>query len=1059
MRKIASLLTMLLLCVIVFAQTRVVTGRVLDDKGTPVPYATISENGTNNAVQADGNGNFTIKVGQNAKLTISSTGFITQTLPVSGNVVNVSLSQGNSQLEEVIVTAQGIKRKPKELGYSVGKVSNQDITAGHSPRLAEALSGKVSGLTIFNIDNSVDPRVKVVLRGYRSLTGSNDALIVIDGIVNVPQSSLAALNPNDIESVSVLKGGQAATLYGSAGVNGALIITTKKGTAGKLKVSYSNSTNFERLAFLPAFQDKFGNGSHYATGYGRPGYKTDYLERMKDNWRPFENQQYGDAFDGKPRIIGRVTEDGDKYIVPYAAIPGERRRAWKTGFTTNNQVGFTGGDANGTFYMSAENNVTHGIVPGDKSERNSVRLASSKEYNKLKVGFNAAYVQANFDRTTSDFYFDMLNVAANIPISKLSDWRTNKFANPNGFYDDYYNNPYFNADNNRQKYQDANLSGTLELNYKLLPWLSLNNHLGVINNNRNRKNYTSKFLYTDWAKNKAYVPAPWDYANDYDGIDRASTDILGRVFDQISGENVLSNEFQIQAAKNFGDFSNKLILGQSLYQRKTKQVNVSSGSIVQDSLYNVSNRQGELSGGESTTNYRKYGYYADLTTGWRDMVFVHGSFRYDGTSVFYKADRDKKLYQYPYYGADISFLLTEALPSIKGNVLNYAKLRAGYNKNANDNLDPYSLDLTYPNIGGFPFGNTVGFTVGDVLPSPALKAETVKSYEAGGEFQLFKNRINLDVTAYTQRSTNSIITVAIPSSTGFLNYRLNVGETKNWGYETDLRVQVVRKANLNVEVSANYSYNENKVVKLFPGVNEFAYSGGYAYAQPYVIVGQSFPSLKAIGYVRDPATNRVIVNKSDGYPIQSPGLLNFGRTTPRHVAGLGTRIRFSDFTFSANAEYRGGNKIFHQLGRDMTFTGSGKWTEDRAPHVFPNSAYDDGTGKYVPNNDVNVREAEYALWVDKYRFITENFVTPGWFIKLRDINLSYNVPARITNKTRIFSGATVGLYGRNLVTILDKANVFTDPEFSTNTGNGQGINNTANTPPVRQYGFNINLSF
>ncbi len=154
--------------------------------------------------------------------------------------------------------------------------------------MAEALSGQVSGLTVFNIDNSVDPRVKVVLRGYRSLTGNNDALIVIDGIVNVPQSSLAALNPNDVESVTVLKGGQAATLYGSAGVNGALIVTTKRGTKGKLKVSYSNATNFERLSFLPDFQTKYGNGSHYATGFGRPGYKTDYLERMKDNFRTFD---------------------------------------------------------------------------------------------------------------------------------------------------------------------------------------------------------------------------------------------------------------------------------------------------------------------------------------------------------------------------------------------------------------------------------------------------------------------------------------------------------------------------------------------------------------------------------------------------------------------------------------------------------------------------------------------------------------------------------------------------------------------------------------------------
>jgi hypothetical protein len=217
--------------------------------------------------------------------------------------------------------------------------------------------------------------------------------------------------------------------------------------------------------------------------------------------------------------------------------------------------------------------------------------------------------------------------------------------------------------------------------------------------------------------------------------------------------------------------------------------------------------------------------------------------------------------------------------------------------------------------------------------------------------------------------------------------------------------------------------------------------------------------MKATAYVRDPATNRVIVNKASGYPILSSNLVDFGRTTPPHIAGVSTRLRVADFTLAASAEYRGGNVIFHQLGRDMTFTGSGGWTEDRSPHIFPNSAYDDGTGKFVANNDVNVREAEYSLWVDYYRLVAENFVTPGWFIKLRDVNLSYNLPAKLVGKTKIFSTASVALYGRNLFTIVDKKNVFTDPEFSYTTGNGLGINNTGNTPPVRQYGVNINVSF
>jgi hypothetical protein len=539
------------------------------------------------------------------------------------------------------------------------------------------------------------------------------------------------------------------------------------------------------------------------------------------------------------------------------------------------------------------------------------------------------------------------------------------------------------------------------------------------------------------------------------------TDIQGAVFDQTIVENIINNDFQIQTTKDFGDFTTKGLLGFSVYERTTKDVNVSSSSIVVPDVYNVSNRQGELGGGESNTDYRKFGYYADLLTGWKDMVFLHGSFRYDASSKFYKPTRPTNLYFYPYYGVDASVVLSEMLPAIKGRILNYAKLRAGYNKNANDNLGDgtiYGLDPSYSNGAGFPYGNTVGISVGDVLPDVNLKPEIVKSWEVGGEFQLLNNRINLDVTYYNQHSEGSVVTVKIPNTTGYSNLRLNVGATKNWGYETDLKFQIIKARKFDWDFNVRYSYNDNKVIELYPGVNEFTY-GGYSYAGTYVIKDQPFPVLKAISYVRDPATNRVIVNKTDGYPLTTGPLKNFGRTIPKHILGWGTRLRYNDFALAANFEYRGGNVIYSDLGRQMTFTGSGGWTEDRTPHIFPNSAYDDGSGKFVPNNDVMVREAEYALWADKYRIIAENFVTPGWFIKLRDINLNYNLPAGLISKTKIFDAANISIYGRNLITIVDKSNFYTDPEYSFTTGNGQGINNTSQTPPVRQYGINISLTF
>jgi TonB-linked SusC/RagA family outer membrane protein len=1060
MRKILALLAVLVLyCIPAWAQTRAITGQVRDDNGNPVPFASVKIKNTNLGTSANIRGEFTINAKTGDVLVISAVNYTDREVAVTSDAsVSVSLVKADDVIDEVIVTAQGIRKRPRELGYSVGRVTNEDITAGRSPQLAQSLSGKVSGLAVFNVNNSVDPAVKITLRGYRSLTGNNEALVVIDGIPMPPgsQTMLNLINPNDIESITVLKGGQAATLYGSDGVNGALVITTKKGQRGKPKISFSNSTNIEKINLLAQFQDKYGSGSHYATSYGAAGYKPNYLDRMKDNWRSYENQQFGDAYDGSLRPAGRILEDGSVNMLPYSAIDGERERIWNTGFTTNNQVSVSGGSEQSTFFISGEHNITHGIVPDDKSKRTGVRMAATTEAGRFKATFNVAYVQADYDRTTFDFFNETINQAAHIPLSKYRDWRNNKFAHPNSYYNDYYSNPYFQLDNNRTKYTDNNFSGNVDGTLKIFEWLSLYDRFGVMTNNRQRTSTTGQFFYSDWAKSKAKVPDPWDQA-DGSGITRTLTDVQGAVNDNTAVENVWSNDLQLHLNKEFGVFSTRGLLGFSSYERKNRAVEISSSSIVVPGVFNVGNRRGELGGGEDNVQYRKFGYYADAQVGWKDMLFLHGTARFDATSRFYKPNREANQYSYAYYGADISAIVTELIPSIKSKVLSYAKLRAGINKNGNDNITNYGLDPTFPNAGGFPYGNTVGITVGDVLPDADLKPEFVKSWEVGGEFQFLDNRLGLDVTYYSQKSEGQVLTVKIPNTTGYPNLRVNVGDTKNWGWEVDLRAQIVRGKNLNWDFNVRYALNDNKVLNLYQGVPEFSY-GAFTYAAPYVILNQPFPALKAISYVRD-SLGRIIVNSTTGYPLTNGPLKNFGRTLPKHILGVGTKVNFKAITLTTNWEYRGGNVIYSDLGRQMTFTGSGKWTENRAPHIFPNSAYFDGTGKSVANTTVMTREAEYGLWADVYRLVAENFVTPGWFIKMRDINIAYNFPQSLISKTKIFSDASIALYGRNLVTIIDKANFYTDPEFSFTTTNGLGVNTTGQTPPVRQYGINLNINF
>src|SRR5688572_4866384 len=628
MRKFASLLTMLmLLCTFAFGQTRTVTGQVRDERGEPIPFATILETGTNNASRADANGSFSLKIKEGSTLTISSTGYETISVTPGVGFQGYSLKTIAAGLQEVIVTtALGIKRKPKELGYANTTVRNDQFNIGKPTNIGQALSGKVAGLQIVNTSNSVNASPRIVLRGNRSISGNNQALIVLDG-VPVPQNTINYLNPNDIESVTTLKGGQAAALYGSDGVNGVLIINTKKG-GGKPIVSFTHTSNFEEVSYLPKFNTTHGMGSHYGS-------------TQEQNYRPFENQQYGDPYDGSMRPIGRVLEDGSVLIIPYQNNDKNREAFWNTGNTMQNDISISGGDVNSSYYLSFQDVRTNGIVPKDEYSRDALRMNASRTYGKFKASFDATYTVDRSQRTTTDFYFYALNAAGAIPVGELKDWRTNKFANPNGYYNDYYDNPWFHLDNNRNDTRNNYFNGNLTLNLKPLTWLDLTYRIGTAITNSFGKSWTGKFAFTNYAKNLA--PTFDAQYNDYFGIFRARNDYLGAVSDGASYGNRINSDFFATFDKEFNDYSVKFIVGNNVQVRRSKDINVSSSNIVVPEIFNVSNRAGELGGSEGSSEIHKVGNFGDLTLGYKDWVFVHGVFRYDQSSVFYKSDRAKDL--------------------------------------------------------------------------------------------------------------------------------------------------------------------------------------------------------------------------------------------------------------------------------------------------------------------------------------------------------------------------------------------------------------------------------
>ncbi len=1055
-------LLMCFLCLIatfhLLAQDRTVTGKVTDDSGVPIPGVNVSVKGTTRGTATNADGTYQLNIlSTDQYLMFSFIGYkITEVAIGSQTIVDIKLSADNQVLNEIVVTSLGIQRQSKELGYSVATIKTEEINQAKALNAATALSGKVAGLQINTINNGVNPDTRIVLRGNRSLLGENQALLVIDG-AQVPSDAINYLNPNDIESINVLKGANAAALYGSSASNGALIVTTKKGANSAPKVNFTNTSYLESISFMPEFNNRFGGGTENYSRY----------------FVPFENQSYGPEYttgdvestedglvSGAMIPIGRVLEDGSRQMVPYLPLKNERRKSYDVGSTTQNDISIQAGDKNGNFFLSLQDVNTKGIVPGDKNRRTGARFNADRTYGKFKAGFSLSYSQAKTEKTNANFYNAILNTPSYIPVSTYRNWQpyknedgTMNFANPNNYYNDYFNNPFFDKDNNRNSERRGLLNGNFNIAFQPLSWLNLSYRVGFTNKSYDGKNWTGKFAYTSFAKAS--------------GKYNAQAPITGGVSDYSAYENQLNTDFLITMKKEIGNFSGTLILGNNIRENSSKAVNVGASALVNPGLYNVSNLTGQPSASEGSAKSRIIGTYADLTLGYKGFLYVHGSARNDVTSVLSK---DNRSYFYP--GVDVSFVLSEAIPAIKDSkVISYAKLTAAATKVGGVQVGAYSLQTTFNTAGGFPYGSLAGFTYGNVIRDPLLKPEFTKSYEVGTEIGFFDSKVNLELAYYNQRTNNQTVTIDISRATGFSSATINTGELQNRGYEATLKVTPVSTSyGLKWDVNVNYTYTDNKVISLYPGLSEINLSNYYGVVnstlyQVFSTVGEQYPVIKAVAYKRDPQ-GRVIVDANSGYPIKDPNLKNMGQTNPRHKLGLSTTVKYKGLSLTALAEYRGGNVVAHGLAETMWFTGLAGPTTNygRERFVFPNSVYQTGTNAdgspiYTENKDVALKDGGLGAWDSNLRGIGENFVTSAAFWKLREVALNYTIPQSIIGKTKYIKTVNIGIVGRNLLTLLPKANVYTDPEFNNTTTNAVGVNATFITPPTRTYGATISLGF
>lgn len=1023
-----------------WCQERVVTGKVTSaEDATPLPGVNIVLKGTTNGTVTDAEGNYKLNVPQSGVLVFSFIGFQSVEVEMGQrSIVDVPLTADVTELTEVVVTALGIEKSAKSVGYSVSKVKSDELNRGKAYNVAQALTGKVAGLQINNVSSGVNPSTRITLRGNRSFTGNNQALIVIDGMQST-QEALNYINSNDIENVSVLKGANAAALYGSDASNGALIITTKKGNSGAPVITLSNTTNWESINFLPAFQKGFGAGT----------------EKYSRVYNPFENQSYGPAYDGSVSILGRQLEDGTYQTTPYSYKEGAKKKSFDVGQTVQNSVSMNGGDKMGDYFISAQDVSTTGVVPGDKSRRTGLRVNASRSFGKLKAGMNFNYSLRKTDRTTSDFYDNVLNTPGSVPLNEYRNWRPYRhadgsmnYANPNNYFNDYFYNPFMAKDLNRQDENYTYLIGNINLSYQMTDWLTATYRLGLTNETYDYLLKGEAFAYNAYAKTTAK-----SVAKDIPGY---STNFIGR-------RDKLVQDFILNFKKEFGPLSTNLILGNNVRAQRSVGIMVGANPLVLPDVYNISNRSGEISGNQGLSQDRVLGYYADLTLGYKDFLFLHASGRNDSYSVLAKENRS---FFYP--GADLSFVFSDAIPVLRNNgFLDYAKLNVAVTKVGNVNLDPYSLQTVFDTGNGFPYGSTVGFSQGDTYADPNLKPEFTTSYEAGGDFAFWNNRLGVELAYYTQETVSQTVSIDIATSTGFSRARVNAGSMKNSGFETTLDLSpIVTSDGFKWQIGGNYALTNTKVTSLYGDNQNINISNLYqlttdgSLAQVFAEIGRQYPIIKAVAYQRDPQ-GRVVVDPVTGYPLKDSNLQSFGQANPKHKLGINTTLRYKGWTLYGLAEYRGGNVIYHGIGNTLWFTGAAEATAayNRERFIFPNSSYLTGDGNYVENTSVATADGGLSTWDSNLKFIGENFITSAAFWKLREVSLTYDLPNSFLTKTNIVKGARVGFIGRNLWMWLSKENKYTDPELAVNNSNAVGINNTRNTPSTRTYGFNVTLTF
>ncbi|MDD3322920.1 MAG: SusC/RagA family TonB-linked outer membrane protein [Paludibacter sp.] len=1051
MRKLTFLLACLFMVGLglVNAQSKSISGKVISaDDGQPIIGATVMVKGTTNGTITDTDGQFKLSLQSKDKNLIVSFVGMKSVQVEAFDGMTIKLQSDELMIDEVVVTAMGLQRQKRDLGYSTANINSEELTQAKSVNVATSLQGKVAGLNVSSLNNSVVEDVKINLRGIRSLTGNNNPMLLLDG-VPVALSFLSSINPNDIQSVNVLKGTSAAAIYGPDARNGVIVVTTKIGTKDeKPEITISNSTQFSNVSFFPKFQTQFGSGA-----YG------EYI--------PYENWSWGPEYDGSEVVLGEALEDGTEQMGTYSPIKNNRQNFFTTGVTMQNDVSYS----TKGFYLSIQDAKITGVVPDDENRRTGIRLNVSQTYKKFTATFNTNYVYQKYDvydNVAMDDYYSANDVGLNegimsliystpahIPLTSYKDFQNNEFAKFNNYYNRYGINPYIALDSWRKIGIDQNMISSLDLKLAATDWMDLNYRAAATHNSLVTQHNQKRIATTDYGSNRDLDPIPQS------------------VEDETYVGNRLSSEFYANFHKTFGDFKVNVLAGTYVREVSSVTTSVNASNLIVEGLFNVSARPGELDGSSIESKVRMFSIYGSAGVGYKNFANIEVTGRNDKTSVL---DPSNNSFFYP--GVNASFVLTDAIPDIRSDAFSFLKLRGSWNKTGNADISPYRLAATFSQLvdgglssqtsSGFPFNGVPGYSADQISYDRYLKPEFIESIEAGFEAGFLSNRIYLDVTYYNQNNTNQIVNIRVPRSTGYTFAYVNAAAFKNYGLEAQLKLTpLVDLGDVKINFTANYSYNNSEVLSIYNDLTELSI-GGYVAASNMAVTGMPAFVFSATDYKRDDL-GRVIVDAETGYPTQDEVNKKFGRTMPLHMIGLNPSLEWKGLTISALFEYKGGHYAYNQSGSDMAWTGVPEITgaNHREHFVFPNSVYEDpdNPGTYIENTNITTTgDAVDFFTSDVYRTTASNFITSAASWRFRELSLNYNLPSSLIAKQKLIQSVSVGLVGRNLVLWLPKSNVYSDPDFRGNQdfltgGNISGISNATVNPPTRTIGGTVTVKF